>query len=116
VINTPTGISSVIGGDDLLDAELLSRAVVVWTGWGRTPTPARDESALVAAFDDELGIEVLVHVRALEDEFYRSNANNEAPDLTATGERVAGAFRATRPDIGEEAVGALVWCYTFDVK
>lgn len=96
--------------------ELLTHAIVVWTGWGRTPSPARDEDAVVAAFGDEQGLDLLARVRALEDEFYESNASNEAPDLASMGRQAAGEFSEKHPEIGEEAVRAFAWCYTYDFK
>lgn len=96
--------------------ELLTRAIVVWTGWERSSSPAHDEGAVVAAFGEEQGLDLLVRVRALEDEFYLSNANNEAPDLVAMGRQAAAEFSRKHPEIGEEAVQALAWCYTYDFK
>jgi len=99
-----------------LEDELLTRAVVVWTGWGRTPTPARDEGALVDAFGEEVGLELLLRVRALDDDFYRSNANYEAADLAAMGEQAAAEFHVNHPEVGEEGLRAFAWCYTYDFK
>ncbi|MDG4838486.1 hypothetical protein O7631_18390 [Micromonospora sp. WMMD967] len=99
-----------------MDSEIMTRAIVVWTGWGRTPWPDRDEVSLVAEFGPELAVGVLSEVRRLEDEFYSSEASRAALDLKAMGEQAAAEFRETHPEIGEEAVQALAWSYTFDFK
>lgn len=102
--------------EEALDSETVTRAIVVWTGWGRTAWPDRDEAALVAEFGAELALGVLAEVRRLEDRFYSSEASKVAPDLTAMAEQAAAEFRETHPDVGEEAVQALAWSYTFDFK
>jgi hypothetical protein len=55
-------------------------------------------------------------VRALEEEFYCSKAHYEAPDLAAMGRQAAAEFHGNHPEIGEEAVRAFAWCYTYDYK
>ncbi|MEU8217971.1 hypothetical protein AB0C47_19605 [Micromonospora taraxaci] len=99
-----------------MDSEIITRAIVAWTGWGRTPWPDRDEASLVAEFGPALAVGVLAEVRRLEDEFYSSEASKVAPDLKSMGEQAAAEFRETHPEIGEEAVQALAWSYTFDFK
>ena len=100
----------------ILVDELLTRAIVVWTGWGRSPSPARNEDAVLAAFGSEQGLDLLPRVRALEDEFYDSNASNEAPDLVTMGMQAAAEFSEKHPEVGEEGVRAFAWCYTYDFK
>ncbi|MEV8504609.1 hypothetical protein AB0368_07225 [Actinoplanes sp. NPDC051475] len=99
-----------------MDNELLTRAIVVWTGRGRNPWPERDDEAVVTAFGDELGLDLLARVRTLADDFYNSKANVEAPDISAMGKQAAAEFHAKHPEIGEDAVRALAWCYTYDFK
>ncbi|MET7878303.1 hypothetical protein [Micromonospora profundi] len=83
-----------------MDSEIITRAIVVWTGWGRTPWPDRDEASLVAEFGPDLAPGVLAEVRRLEDEFYSSEASNVAPDLKSMGEQAAAQFRETHGDWG----------------
>ncbi|WP_062302863.1 hypothetical protein [Demequina subtropica] len=94
----------------------LSAAVVTWTGWGRTTLPARDDALLVASLGSARAIELSPRVHALEEEFFRSNAHLTAPDLPSMGEMAADEFRSAHPDVTEDAVQALAWCYTYDYK
>ena len=94
----------------------VSRAVVVWIGWRREVRPSRDEQAVVEEFGDPDWLDLLVRVRRLEDDFYRSSARLEVPDLHEMGQQAAADFRALHPEISEDAVQALAWCYTYDHK
>lgn len=99
----------------MVDQEL-SAAVVTWTGWGRASLPARDDDLLTSTFGSARAIELLPRVRELEEEFYRSNAHLTAPDLQSMGAQAAGEFHSAHPEVTEDAVQALAWCYTYDYK
>jgi hypothetical protein len=60
--------------------------------------------------------ELLPRIRALEDDFYATDARFKAPDLVTMGNMAADDFRRQHPEISEEAVEALACCYTWDYK
>ena len=99
-----------------LGARLLSWAVVVWTGWGRTSWPLRDEAALEDVFGSELARDLMTLIRDLEAEFYESDARFVASSPRELGDLAAARFRSRRPELPEELVQALSWCYTYDYK
>ena len=99
-----------------MDEDLVTRAIVVWLGWGRAAWPHRNEATLVAEFGTDVAVDVLPEVRRLEREFYMSDAWRVAPDLSTMGDQAAAEFRARHPEIGEDAVEALAWSYTFDYR
>ena len=99
-----------------LDSSVITRAIVVWLGWGRASWPERNEDSLVGEFGAAAAPDVLAEVRRLEDDFYASEASNVAPDLQTMGEQAAAEFRSKHPEVGEEAVRALAWSYTYDFK
>lgn len=99
----------------MVDREI-SRAVVTWTGWGSASFPARDDDFLISALGKAKAIELLPRVRVLEEEFYRSNAHLTAPDMQSMGELAAREFRSAHPELTEDAIQALAWCYTYDFK
>lgn len=96
-------------------AARVSEAIVVWTGFGSTPMPARDEDRLVGRFGHE-AVDLLPTVLRLEDDFYSSDARHVATDLLEMADLAARDFRTRHPEISDEAVRALAWCYTFDYK
>ena len=99
-----------------MDDHTITRAVVLWTGWGASSRPSRDDARLVAEFGDELGADLVQTVHRLEDEFYRSDARFTEPELSAMGDKAVADFRTLHPELGPDAAEALAWCYTFDYK
>jgi hypothetical protein len=61
-----------------------------------------------------LGGDLLNAIEALAKDFYSSEAVHEVADLAEMGDRAAAEFRERHPEIAEDAVDALRWCYTFD--
>jgi hypothetical protein len=95
---------------------VIGDAVVVWTGYGSSSRPERNEQRLFERFGSERAADLFPKVRALYDDFYASDARLTAPDLVSMAASAASRFREMHPDIPEEAVQALAWCYTFDYK
>lgn len=95
---------------------VISDAVVVWTGFGEAPSPDRDLQRLVEHFGPEVATEVVPQLRALEDDFYASEAIHHIADLAEATEAAASEFRERHPGLSEDAVRALAWCYSYDFK
>jgi len=98
-----------------LDAELTG-AVVLYTGWGQKPYPAREGDRIIEAFGHDRGLDLIPKVHRLEDDFFESDARFTTDDLAEMGKKAAYDFRKAHPEIGGAAVEALAWCYTFDFK
>jgi hypothetical protein len=106
----------IVGATGKVSAERLSGALVVWTGFGELVSPVPSEDAVVARYGMDAASDMMPAIRALADCFYASEAHLVARD---PGEMAAIArldFRRRHPEIGEKAVRALSWCYTFDHK
>ena len=71
----------------------LTRAVVEWTGWGRSPRPERDDARVIARFGSEVGPALAKAARRLEADYSSGSAE----------------FRARHPELGGDAVDALAW-------
>lgn len=96
--------------------ELLTDALLVWTGKGDFAWPHRSDERLVERFGAEVAVDLIPAVRQLEQDFYESDAAHTEPNLVAVGDAAAARFRERHPEIGEPGVEALAWCYTFDWK
>ena len=94
----------------------ISSAIVVWTGWGKSSRPQRDEQRLVQAFGGRRTGKLIENLRKLEEEFYSSNARFVAKDLAEMGRLAMQQFRSKHPELAEDAIQALAWCYTYDFK
>ena len=97
-------------------APTVSEAIVTWTGWRSHNCPDRDEKRLVATYGEAIAREILPRLRELEDDFYASDARYTAADLQEMSDIAVTHFRERHPEISDDAVRALAWCYTFDFK
>jgi hypothetical protein len=104
---------SPLGGTTPL-ADPVSEAIVVWTGWGETSWPAREEGRLVERYGPENARELAPVLSDLYRQFYESDAAIKVPDLSAATKVAADRFARLHPELTAEAVKALAWCYSFD--
>jgi len=91
-------------------------AVLVWTAYGRDIFPQRDDSAVIARFGAETASELLPELGQLLDEFYKSDAKYRASNLMEMGQMAIEDFKTKYPDVRDDVLNALAWCYTFDFK
>lgn len=98
------------------DPGLISEAIVVWTGWGETAWPTRDEARLVERYGSDTAQKLVPMLNELHRQFFESDAALKVPDLSAARDVAAGRFARLHPDLTPEAVTALAWCYSWDWK
>jgi hypothetical protein len=53
-----------------MNPDSVSRAIVVWTGWGVRTWPQRQDAAVLEVFGPSEGPSILVRVKELASEFY----------------------------------------------
>lgn len=94
----------------------LSQAIIVWSGWGDSPWPVREESRLIDAYGKERAAELMPQVLAKADLFYESDARFVARDLAEMGDRAIADFRREGTELTDAALEVLAWCYTYDYK
>ena len=99
-----------------LNSSELIDAVRVWTGWGQSMIPSRDDARLAKQFGKKVAAKLLPIIKSLEDDFYSSDARFVATDLEEMEKLASEDFKRKHPTIAEEIVEALAWCYTFDFK
>ncbi|HEV2328518.1 MAG TPA: hypothetical protein VGY56_06995 [Verrucomicrobiae bacterium] len=94
----------------------LTEAVVLWTGWGKNPSPKRDDLSLTTRFGSEVASKLLLVVKSIEKEFYKSEAWKVAKDLNEMSKMATDDFKKDHPEIPDAISQAFAWCYTFDYK
>ena len=99
-----------------IDPARLSEAIVVWTGWGEASWPDPGEQRLVARFGESDALDLLPVVKAIEDEFFSSDARHHAADPAEMARQAIEDFRIKHPELSNEAMTALAWCYTFTYR
>jgi hypothetical protein len=98
----------------VVDEDNLTRAMLLWTGRGTRSWRQRDDAALVREFGEARGLDLLLAIRSLEADFYRSEAHLTEPDLQSMTARASAEFQSRHPDAPAALVDALAWCYSFD--
>ncbi len=94
----------------------LTEAVILWTGWGGSSCPWRYDARVSAKFGPAIAPRLLSTIRALEAEFYASNAALTVGDLREAGREATRQFKEKYPLFPGEIAEAFAWCYTFDWK
>jgi hypothetical protein len=97
-------------------AETVSEAIVVWTGYGATPYPQRDERRVAKQFGVEAAVDLVPLIASLERDFYTSSAANTVAGLAEMADQAASEFRERHRDLSDEAIEAFAWCYSWDWK
>ncbi len=98
------------------DSAILTEAFLVWTAWGQHMMPRRDDALVVSRFGADAASRVLPAIKSLMDEFYASDAKHTAADLEEMGRLAIAEFTAKHPEVPDEVLKALAWCYTFDFR
>jgi hypothetical protein len=99
-----------------LDSPQLIEAVRLWTGWGRSMMPSRDDARLADQLGFEFAATLLPLIKSLEDDFYSSDARFVAVDIKEMEKLSSEDFKRKHPTVADEIVKAFAWCYTFDFK
>jgi hypothetical protein len=94
----------------------ISAAMVIWTGWGSSNRPVRDEQRLVDELGEDKALDLMPVLRRLESEFYESDARFTVADLAQMGDEAAARFRGLHPELTQDAIESLAWCYSYDFK
>jgi hypothetical protein len=98
------------------NSPVFTEALLVWTAYGLDTAPRRDDASVISQFGAEAASELLPAMKSLMDEFYLSDAKYTAADLVEMGRMATKEFKAKHPEVADEALEALAWCYTFDFK
>jgi hypothetical protein len=98
------------------DPARISRALVVWIGKGESAWPDHDDARLIRNFGADDAAELLPALRAIEDEFFESDARDRVADLGEMARAAAAEFRDKHPEIAEDAIDALAWSYSYANK
>lgn len=99
-----------------LNSPQLIEAVRIWTGWGTTIAPNRDDARVRRHFGDTAASTILPILKSLEDDFYSSDARLVAGSLQEMEKLSCQHFKQKHPDVADEIAKVFAWCYTFDFK
>jgi hypothetical protein len=89
----------------VMDPEVISCAVVVWTGYGDTAIPDRDPARVVEVYGASAAADLLPVLERLASDFYESDAHNLVAGLDEMGVRASARFRVRHPELSAEDRG-----------
>ncbi len=98
------------------DSAVFAEAFLVWTAYGRDIMPRRDDTSVASRFGTKVASELLPAIKSLMNEFYQSDAKYTAADLVEMGRMATDDFKTKHPEVADEVLKALAWCYTFDFR
>lgn len=99
-----------------LSSPQLIEAVRLWTGWGQSTVPNRNDKRVLDRFGEEDAVKLLPLIKLLDEDFYASDAQLIAANLQEMERLASEHFKRKHPTVAEEIVIAFAWCYTFDFK
>jgi hypothetical protein len=98
----------------LVDSDDLSRAVLLYLGYGRASSPQRDVRRLVAEFGEHKGAAITSRVAAVLAELAGIDVDWATHSLVSGGELARSTMHARYPELAEAALNALAWKFMFD--
>jgi hypothetical protein len=99
-----------------LTGDLFVDACLIWTGYGETSYPRRDESVFQARLGNETCERLLPRIKSLNQDFETSRAYEPGIDFVQCVALAACEFKARHPEVDERIVTAFTWCYIHDWK
>lgn len=98
----------------MIERSLLNSAIIEFVGYGSTVHPVEDPARLAKAFGAEKASELELEVKKLLEDL-----NDLKPDwsthssLVSAGEWAKEKMRHEHPELGEAALNALEWTFTW---
>lgn len=93
--------------------DLLSKAIVLFIGFGEAFAPDHDATRLVREFGATEAAVLEPKVRAILDELGTTRVNWSKHTLVSAEQEVLATMHARHPGLSEEALRALGWDFTF---
>jgi len=101
---------------DNIDLDILTQAVLCWTGYGASAYPLRQDAAIAETYPPAEAVRLTTFIHGFEEEFYRSDAHATTSNLSEMGAMASTRFKQLYPDLPAIVADAFAWCYTFDYK
>lgn len=92
----------------------VSRAMVLFLGFGTASSPRADRDRLVSEFGAKRAEELESRVASVLGELATIQIDWSVPSLTTAADFAVEQIRARHPELSDKALGALRWKFTFD--
>ena len=92
----------------------LSQAIVVYLGYGSTSYPVADSAKIVEVYGHQKGTALITDVLKLTDEVNQFKIDWSTVSLEMAGKMLRAEIHNRYPFLGDQALDAIVWKFTFD--
>ncbi|MBL0319044.1 MAG: hypothetical protein IPP74_07125 [Alphaproteobacteria bacterium] len=94
----------------------LSRALIIFIGYGISSSPTRNSIKIIEEFGPAEGERLLYSIKIVFEEVGRINVDWSKNTLESAGKIARAHVQEIHPDLSEEALQAIEWKFTFDWK
>lgn len=102
--------------DPFSAADPINEAIIVYTGFGKSSFPRARGNDLVQRFGAEEGAALKQRVLELLEELQQPELLPEKRSRKSVTEQVIEQFRPRHPELGEMAIKALAWTFSFGLR
>jgi len=106
---SPAFVKAPAVGDDINDA------IVIYTGFGKSPFPRARSNDLVTRFGPEQGGQLKLRILELMEELGQPITDEKRSKKSVT-ERAIEQLRPRHPELSETGLKALAWTFSFGLR
>ena len=96
-------------------ADDINDALVIYTGFGKSPFPRARSADLVTRYGSELGADLKARILALMEELGQPILDEKRSKKSVT-ERAIEQLRPRHPELSETGLKALAWTFSFGLR
>lgn len=96
-------------------ADFINEALVIYTGYGKSPFPRARTSDLVALYGAELGGELRARILSLMEELQQTFIDEKRTKKSVT-ERAIEQIAPRHPELDDLGLKALGWTFSFGLR
>lgn len=94
----------------------VNRALVVYTGFGRSPFPRARTGDLVTLFGDVVAADLKARILLLYQDMQLPLPEEARRSRKSVTERATEQMRLRHPELDEDGLKALAWAYSFGLR
>lgn len=94
----------------------INEAIIIYTGYGKSSFPRARSNDLIVRFGSEEGGALKDRILQLFEELQQPAALPEKRSRKSVTEQTMELFRPRHPELGEDAVRALAWTFSFGMR
>ena len=99
-----------------VDLDVINEAIMLYTGYGRSPFPRARSGDLVTRYGAELAADLKARILMLYEELSQPVPEPEKRTKKSVTERAIEALAPRHPELDEQGLKALGWAFSFGLR